>query len=117
MSSSVFAQLVPATKNSADETANTEELNKVNPKKIATPPATKAGEAPAKSEVQKVTIKGGRQSDLDERRLSTASRMVFGREELDRNGDSTIGDVLKRLPGVTIGGRPGRGSGDRKRIS
>lgn len=114
-SSSVFAQLVPATKNSADETTNAEELNKLNPKKIAVPPATKAGDAPAKSEVQKVTIKGGRQSDLDERRFSTASRMIFGREELDRNGDSNIGDVLKRLPGVTIGGRPGRGGDIRMR--
>ncbi|MDO8176853.1 MAG: TonB-dependent receptor [Undibacterium sp.] len=62
-----------------------------------------------------MTIKGGRQNDLDERRLSTASRMIFGREELDRNGDSNIGDVLKRLPGVTIGGRPGRGGDIRMR--
>ncbi|MDO9194730.1 MAG: TonB-dependent receptor, partial [Undibacterium sp.] len=113
--SSAFAQIEPATKNSTDETKNNEELNKVNPKKIATPLTTKASEAPAKSEVQKVTIKGGRQSDLDERRLSTASRMIFGREELDRNGDSNIGDVLKRLPGVTIGGRPGRGGDIRMR--
>ena len=37
--------------------------------------------------------------------------MVFGREELDRNGDSSVGEILKRLPGVTMGGRPGRGGG------
>ena len=33
--------------------------------------------------------------------------MVFGREELDRNGDSNVGEILKRLPGVTMGGAPG----------
>jgi iron complex outermembrane receptor protein len=48
--------------------------------------------------VQKVTISGGR-TDVEERRQSTAAKMIFGREELDRNGDSTIGEVLKRLPG------------------
>ncbi|MFZ6816617.1 TonB-dependent receptor plug domain-containing protein [Undibacterium sp. Rencai35W] len=64
---------------------------------------------------QKVTITGGRQSDLDERRQSTAAKIIFGREELDRNGDSNLGEVLKRLPGVTIGGRPGRGGDIRMR--
>lgn len=62
-----------------------------------------------------VTINGGRASDMDERRRSTAGKMVFGREELDRNGDSNLGDILKRLPGVTIGGRPGRGGEVRMR--
>lgn len=60
-------------------------------------------------QMQQVTITGGRASDMDERRNSTAGKQVFGREELDRNGDSSLGDVLKRLPGITLGGRPGRG--------
>ncbi|WP_229792952.1 TonB-dependent receptor plug domain-containing protein [Undibacterium squillarum] len=64
--------------------------------------------------VQKVTISGGR-TDVEERRQSTAAKMIFGREELDRNGDSTIGEVLKRLPGVTTGGRAGRGGDIRMR--
>lgn len=67
------------------------------------------------NKMEKVTVTGGRLSDLDERRLSTASKLVFGREELDRNGDSTVGEILKRLPGVTIGGRPGRGGEIRMR--
>ena len=41
--------------------------------------------------------------------------MVFGREELDRYGDSSVGDVLKRLPGVTMSGTPGRGGDIRMR--
>ncbi|KQW90138.1 TonB-dependent receptor [Massilia sp. Root418] len=74
---------------------------------------------PAKEDnkaLQKVTISGGRQDDMAERRNATAGKQVYGREELDRNGDSTLGDVLKRLPGVTIGGgRPGRGGDVRMR--
>jgi iron complex outermembrane receptor protein len=58
-----------------------------------------------------VTVQGSRASDTETRRLSTASKMIFGREELDRNGDSSVGEILKRLPGVTMGGRPGRGGG------
>ncbi len=65
--------------------------------------------------VPQVTISGGRQDDMAERRNSTAGKQVYGREELDRNGDSNIGDVLKRLPGVTIGGRAGRGGEVRMR--
>ncbi|SFU46471.1 TonB-dependent receptor plug domain-containing protein [Pseudoduganella namucuonensis] len=66
--------------------------------------------------VQQVTITNSRASDMDERRNSTAGKQVYGREELDRNGDSTLGEVLKRLPGVTIGGgRPGRGGDVRMR--
>jgi len=64
---------------------------------------------PADKVIPQVTIGGARQDDMTERRNSTAGKQVYGREELDRNGDSNIGDVLKRLPGVTIGGRAGRG--------
>jgi iron complex outermembrane receptor protein len=110
-----FAQVEPATKNSVEDTKNADELNEKKLKKSEKQSLLKSGEELAKREVQKVTIEGGRQSDLDERRLSTASRMIFGREELDRNGDTNIGDVLKRLPGVTIGGRPGRGGDIRMR--
>ncbi|MEO8079931.1 MAG: TonB-dependent receptor [Caldimonas sp.] len=62
-----------------------------------------------------VQITGERPNDVQERRNSTASKIVIGREEIDRFGDSTLGDVLKRLPGVTIQGRPGRGGAIRLR--
>ncbi|MES2148703.1 MAG: TonB-dependent receptor [Pseudomonadota bacterium] len=62
-----------------------------------------------------VVIPGSRANDTELRRLSTASKLIYGREELDRNGDSTVGEILKRLPGVTIGGRPGRGGEVRMR--
>jgi iron complex outermembrane receptor protein len=61
--------------------------------------------------IQKVTVSGARADDTEARRISTAAKMVFGREELERNGDTSVSEVLKRLPGVTLGGAPGRGGG------
>ena len=68
-----------------------------------------------KKDVQQVIINGAGQTDLDKRRQSTASKLIIGREELDRDGDSSVGEILKRLPGVTIGGTPGRGGDIRMR--
>ena len=54
-------------------------------------------------------------TDNEERRASTASRIVIGKEDIERYGDSSVSEVLKRLPGVTTGGRPGRGGDVRMR--
>ena len=62
-----------------------------------------------------MTVSASRISDMDQRRQSTAAKQIYGRDELDRNGDSNLGDILKRLPGVTMGGRPGRGGQIRMR--
>ncbi|MES2130459.1 MAG: TonB-dependent receptor [Pseudomonadota bacterium] len=70
--------------------------------------------APVKA-LPQVTVNGSRASDIDQRRNATAAKLIFGREELDRNGDTSIGEILKRLPGVTLGGRPGRGGEIRMR--
>ena len=64
---------------------------------------------------QRVEITGGRASDTDERRRATASKIVIGREEIDKFGDATLGEVLRRLPGVTTPGAPGRGGPPRLR--
>src|SRR6185436_1191914 len=48
-------------------------------------------------------------------RQSTAAKIIIGRDEIERFGDSTVGEVLKRLPGVTIQGAPGRGGAIRMR--
>lgn len=69
----------------------------------------------SKDAAQQVIITGGRGSDMDQRRQASAAKLIFGREELDRNGDSSLGEVLKRLPGISIGGRPGRGGEVRMR--
>jgi iron complex outermembrane receptor protein len=82
----------------------------------AAEPAASRPSAPAiEQPVEKVTVSGQRLSDVDERRYSTAAKMVFGREDLDRYGDSSVAEVMKRLPGVTVAGPPGRGGDVRMR--
>jgi iron complex outermembrane receptor protein len=73
-------------------------------------PAARSDEK-AQQGVAQVTVSGTRADDTEARRLSTASKLVYGREELDRNGDTSLGEVLKRLPGVTMSGPPGAGGG------
>ncbi|MFN7726554.1 MAG: TonB-dependent receptor plug domain-containing protein [Rubrivivax sp.] len=75
------------------------------------PPAAPAAGASG----QRIEITGGRQNDTDTRRQSTAAKIVVGREEIEKFGDSTLGEVLRRLPGVTTPGAPGRGGPPRMR--
>jgi outer membrane receptor for ferrienterochelin and colicins len=69
----------------------------------------------APTATDRIEVKGHVDPDTEARRASTASKMVFGRAELDRFGDTSIGEVLKRLPGITISGVPGRGGDIRMR--
>lgn len=79
------------------------------------PAPAAAASAPPPAASQQVEITGTRSRDTEERRQSTAAKIVIGREEIERFGDSTVGEVLKRLPGVTVPGAPGRGGGPRMR--
>lgn len=81
----------------------------------AAQPAVPPPAAASAPEGQRVEITGGRASDIEQRRRSTAAKIVVGREEIERQGDSTVGEILKRLPGVTIQGPPGRGGTPRMR--
>ncbi len=83
------------------------------PAAAASVPA-RAASAPAPP-TQRVEITGGRESDTEQRRQSTAAKIVIGREEIDKFGDATVGEVLRRLPGVTTPGAPGRGGPPRMR--
>ena len=83
------------------------------PATATTPPANNVDTTPA---IQQVNINVARANETETRRNATASKMIFGREELDRNGDSSVGEILKRLPGVTMGGPPGRGGGGGARM-
>jgi outer membrane receptor for ferrienterochelin and colicins len=76
----------------------------------APPPPT-----PPPNTQQRIEITGGRATDAEQRRQSTAAKIVIGREEIERFGDSNTLEVLKRLPGVTIPGAPGRGGAPRLR--
>lgn len=51
----------------------------------------------------------------DDGRDSTASRVIIGRDEIARHGDSSVVDVLRRVPGITVTGGQGRASDIRMR--
>jgi outer membrane receptor for ferrienterochelin and colicins len=80
-----------------------------------TPAPPPASPAPPAQPQQRIEITGGRGSDTDQRRQSTAAKIVIGREEIERYGDSNTLELLKRLPGVTVPGAPGRGGNPRMR--
>jgi iron complex outermembrane receptor protein len=69
----------------------------------------------AATELRPVTVTGAAQDETQSRRQSTASKIIVGRDEIERFGDTTMGELLKRLPGVTMPGRPGRGGAPRMR--
>jgi iron complex outermembrane receptor protein len=79
------------------------------------PTARPAPAAPAATAPARVEITGGRDSDTEARRRASAAKIVVGREEIDKYGDATVGEVLRRLPGVTTPGAPGRGGPPRLR--
>lgn len=57
-----------------------------------------AQDAPAP--VQSVEVKGA--TDTEQRRSDTAGRITVGRDALGRYGDSTLSEVLKRQPGISV---------------
>ena len=67
------------------------------------------------TKLERVEITQRPQSDTDLRRRAPIAKQIYGREELDKFGDTNVADVLKRLPGVSVsGGAPrmrGLGSG------
>jgi iron complex outermembrane receptor protein len=65
----------------------------------------------------RVEITGSRVNGTELRRQATAATLVITRDEIESHGDGSVTDVLKRLPGVQIGGggRHGRGGEIRMR--
>lgn len=54
-------------------------------------------------------------SSADDRRESTVAKAVVTRDDIARFGDATVADVLKRVPGITVGGGGGRATEIRMR--
>lgn len=83
------------------------------------PPETEGKDAKSGPTTPTPTLKRveiiGSSSDNDLRRASTAAKIIIGKEDIERYGDSSVSEVLRRLPGVTTGGRPGRGGDVRMR--
>jgi len=55
--------------------------------------------------MQQVEVKG---SGYDARRDDTAARIVVGREEIARYGDTDVAEIFRRIPGVTVTTGQGR---------
>ena len=92
--------------------------NPAAPAPTAPPAPAAAASAPrasAPAAAQQVQITGSRENDTEQRRQSPSAKIVIGREEIDKFGDANIGEVLRRLPGVTTPGPPGRGGPPRLR--
>lgn len=109
----------PATTPPADDPPPAPRQARPDPKPAPAPAskpssAAKDGANERTERLDRVELQGSA-SDDTLRRASTAAKIVIGREEIERFGDSSIGEVLKRLPGVTTGGRPGRGGEIRMR--
>lgn len=51
---------------------------------------------------QRIVVEGKTADEADQRRLSTIAMTVVGRDELDAFGDTSVLDVLQRLPGLSI---------------
>ena len=68
--------------------------------------------APQQSTIQRVEIVA-RQGSTELRRAASVAKQIYGREELDRYGDTNVLDVMRRLPGVNVdsGGPRMRGLG------
>ena len=65
--------------------------------------------------IERIEVTARPQSDTELRRRAPVAKQVYGRDEIDKYGDTNVSDVLKRLPGVNMqGGAPrmrGLGSG------
>ena len=57
---------------------------------------------------QRVEVQAAMVDDMERRRREPVAKTVVGRDELDKYGDTAVGDVLKRLPGVSLSGGSAR---------
>ena len=83
------------------------------PAPSAPAPAATVEASPEATKLKPVEVRAN--LETEGRRQSTAAKIIFGREEIERYGDSTLGELFKRLPGVTSSGRPGQGGAPRMR--
>jgi len=55
-------------------------------------------------QLERVEVRGQRANESEMRRRAPVAKQIYGREELDKYGDTQLSDVLKRLPGVNVTG-------------
>lgn len=59
--------------------------------------------SPGNQQLDRVSVTR-QQTDTDLRRREPVAKQLYGREELDKYGDTQLSDVLKRLPGINVSG-------------
>ncbi|MFC5481127.1 TonB-dependent receptor plug domain-containing protein [Massilia suwonensis] len=77
-------------------------------------PKTDAAQSASDQKMQKVEVRGMADS-YDPRRDDTATKIVVTQEEIAKYGDTSVVDVLKRVPGITVSSPNGRGGEVRMR--
>jgi len=74
---------------------------------LAAPLIVSQAAAQATAPAQQVEVTADKPDDTEQRRREPVAKTVYGREEIDKYGDTNLSDVLKRLPGVNVsGGNP-----------
>jgi outer membrane receptor for ferrienterochelin and colicins len=58
----------------------------------------------ATSQPQRVEVRGALLRGAELRRREPLAKQLYGREELDKYGDTQLSDILKRLPGINVQG-------------
>lgn len=85
------------------------------PKKTSSAASSAARDEPQPgTAMQKVEVRGSA-DNYDPRRDDTATKIVVSQEEIARYGDTSVADVLKRVPGITVSSPTGRGGEIRMR--
>lgn len=74
--------------------------------------ACAAAQTPAPQGIQQVVVNAGAAGS---RAQSTTAAIVVGRDEIMRQGDASLLEVLKRQPGITVDASPGREAAIRMR--
>ena len=67
-----------------------------------------AGPALGQDDPQKVEVTAQPLTDTAQRRRDPVAKILYGRDELDKHGDVSLSDVLKRLPGIQMQGGASR---------
>ncbi|MBL0086066.1 MAG: TonB-dependent receptor [Ideonella sp.] len=74
---------------------------------LAAPLGASVAMAQATAPAQQVEVTADKPDDTEQRRREPVAKTIYGREEIDKYGDTNLSDVLKRLPGVNVsGGNP-----------
>lgn len=77
-----------------------------------------SAESPNAQRLERIELSARPQTTTELRRQSTAAKQIYDEADIQKFGDVSVGDVLKRLPGVSLssGGPALRGLGSYTRI-